>query len=108
MSNRHGISPLGAFIKALKEEGIPCILIGMTAALRQGAPLRTVDYDFWVRLPERQCVRILTIVRQLDGTIMARTLYELRDGTQVNVIFRPDGLRTFWEAFAVSECGFCL
>lgn len=88
-------SPLGAFLKALGEEKIDCILIGAMAAIQQGAPLMTVDYDFRVRLPERQYVRLLTIVQRQRGTIRARTLYELSDGTQVNAIFQPDGLRSF-------------
>ncbi len=88
-------SPLGAFLKALRQEGIDCILIGAMAAIRQGAPLMTVDYDFWVRLRERQYVRLLTIVQRQRGTIRARTLYELSDGTQVNAIFQPDGLHSF-------------
>ncbi len=88
-------SPLGAFLKALRQEGIDCILIGAMAAIRQGAPLMTVDYDFWVRLPERQYVRLLTLVQRQGGTIRARTLYELSDGTQVNAIFQPDGLHAF-------------
>ena len=50
-------SPLGAFLKAFGEEKIECILIGAMAAIEQGAPLMTVHYDFWVRLPERQYVR---------------------------------------------------
>lgn len=47
-------SPLGAFLAALREVQIDCILIGGMAAIRQGAPLMTVDHDFWVCLPERQ------------------------------------------------------
>jgi len=88
-------SPLGVFLKALRAEGIDCILIGAMAAIRQGAPLMTVDFDFWVRLPERQYVRLLAIIQRQGGTIRARTLYELNDGTQVNAIFQPDGLRSF-------------
>lgn len=88
-------SPLGAFLKALHEEQIDFILIGAMAAIQQGAPLLTVDYDFWVRLPERQYVRLLSIVGHQGGTIRARTVYELSDGTQVNAIFQPDGLRSF-------------
>ena len=65
------------------------------AAIRQGAPLMTVDYDFWVRLPERQYVKILSIVQKQGGSVLARTLYELSDGTQVNAIFHPDGLQAF-------------
>jgi len=99
-------SPLGAFLKALRQEGIDCILIGAMAAIRQGAPLMTVDYDFWVRLPERQYVRLLTIVQHQGGTIRARTLYELRDGTQVNAIFQPEGLHSFqteWRRCAIGR-----
>jgi hypothetical protein len=95
MPNRSPISPLGAFLQALHEEKIPCILIGAMAAIEQGAPLTTLDYDFWIRLPVRQYVRILTLIKRLRGTIIARTLYELEDGTQVNVIFKPDGLKSF-------------
>ena len=46
-------------------------------------------------MPERQYVRLLTIVQRSGGTIRARTLYELSDGAQVNAIFKPDGLRSF-------------
>jgi len=41
-------SPLGAFLKALREEEIDCILIGAMAAIEQGAPLMTVDYGIFV------------------------------------------------------------
>ena len=99
MPHKRPVSPLGAFLKALREEDIPCILIGAMAAIEQGAPLMTIDYDFWVNLPERQYVRILAIVRRLAGSILARTLYELTDGTQVNVIFQPNGLRSFSAEF---------
>ncbi|MSO23668.1 MAG: hypothetical protein EXQ58_10540 [Acidobacteria bacterium] len=96
-------SPLGAFLKALREEKVDCILIGAMAAIQQGAPLMTVDYDFWVRLPERQYVRLLAIVQRQGGTVRARTLYELSDGTQVNAIFQPDGLRSFEAEWKVSR-----
>lgn len=101
-------SPLGAFLAALHKEGIESILIGAMAAIRQGAPLMTVDYDFWVRLPERQYVRLLTIVQRQGGTIRARTLYELSDGTQVNAVFTPNGLRSFtteWKACGLGKLG---
>jgi hypothetical protein len=88
-------SPLSAFLYALRDEKIEYILIGAMAAIEQGAPLMTIDYDFWVDLPERQYVRLLSIVQRLGGTIRAQTVYELSDGTQVNAVFRPDGLRSF-------------
>jgi hypothetical protein len=97
MPDQPAIGALGAFLEALEHEKIRCILIGMMAAIEQGAPLMTVDYDFWVKLPERQYVRLLSIVRRQKGTILARTFYELSDGTQVNVVFQPEGLRAFAE-----------
>jgi hypothetical protein len=44
MPNKPSVRPLGAFLKALREEEIPCILIGAMAAIEQGAPLMTLDY----------------------------------------------------------------
>lgn len=95
MSPQPPSSPLGAFLAALREAQIKCILIGGMAAVRHGAPVTTIDYDFWVRLPERQYVKILTIVQRQGGAILTRTLYELSDGTQVNAFFQPDGLKSF-------------
>jgi hypothetical protein len=95
MPTQPSSSALGAFLQALDEEKVPCILIGMMAAVEQGAPLTTIDYDLWVKLPERRYVRLLGIVQRLGGTIVARTFYELSDGTQVNAVFKPDGLRSF-------------
>jgi len=92
-------SPLGAFIAALREAHIQCILIGGMAAVRQGAPITTLDYDFWVRLPEREYVKLLTIVELQGGAVLARTRYELGDGTLVNAVFRTDGLASFAAEF---------
>ena len=98
-------SPLGAFLKALREQEIKFMLIGAMAAIEQGAPLMTVDYDFWVDLLERQYVRLLTIVQRLRGTIRAQTLYELSDGTQVNAVFQPNGLRSFDAEWKTARAG---
>jgi hypothetical protein len=98
-------SPLGAFLKALHEQEIKFMLIGAMAAIEQGAPLMTVDYDFWVKLPERQYVKLLAIVQRLGGTIRAQTLYELSDGTQVNAVFQPNGLRSFGSEWKGSREG---
>jgi len=95
MPNQPPVSPFVEFLQALEAEGVRSILIGMMAAVEQGAPCSTIDYDFWVDLPKRQVVRIYAIVKKLGGTLRAPTFYELRDGTQINVVFDPVGLRTF-------------
>jgi hypothetical protein len=74
------------------------------AAFRHGAPVTTIDYDFWVHLPERQYVRLPEIVERQGRTILARTLSELSDGTQVNAIFQPDGLRSFEAEYKTWRC----
>ncbi|MDD5262358.1 MAG: hypothetical protein PHD76_10985 [Methylacidiphilales bacterium] len=95
MPNQPSFSALGEFLQALDQEKIPSILIGMMAAVDQGAPLSTLDYDFWIQLPKRKVVRIYQIVQKCGGTLLAPTFYELKDGTQVNVVFEPSGLRSF-------------
>ncbi|MFA6564848.1 MAG: hypothetical protein WCV00_23285, partial [Verrucomicrobiia bacterium] len=64
MPHRTSQRPLGDFLQALREEKIDCILIGMMAAIHQGAPLMTLDYDFWLRLPVRQYIRVLRLVQR--------------------------------------------
>jgi hypothetical protein len=95
MPNQRSVSPFVEFLQALETGGIQAILIGMMAAVEQGAPCSTIDYDFWVDLPKRQVDRLYAIVKKLGGTLRAPTFYELRDGTQINVIFEPVGLRSF-------------
>ncbi|MEI8313458.1 MAG: hypothetical protein WCH98_22130 [Verrucomicrobiota bacterium] len=65
MPNQPPVSPFVEFLQALEAEEIRSILIGMMAAVEQGAP----------------------------------TFYELRDGTQINVVFEPVGLRSFATEF---------
>lgn len=86
MRNKRKVRALGAFLKALRTEKVDVILIGMMAAVEQGAPLSTIDYDFWIPLPERQIVRLYAIIQKLGGMLLAPTVYELADGTQVNVV----------------------
>jgi hypothetical protein len=62
-------SPLGTFLAALREAQIKCSLIGAMAAVRQGAPITTIDYDFWVRLPERGRDKDLAVLPILERTL---------------------------------------
>jgi hypothetical protein len=56
-------SPLGAFIAALREAKIDCLLIGSMAAIRQGAPLMTIDYDFGCAFPNRSMSEMIATKR---------------------------------------------
>ncbi len=70
-------------------------LIGMSAAVLQGAPVGTIDVDFWLDLPARQYMRAVNVARSLGATILRNTVVELTDGTLVNFIFEVTGLKSF-------------
>jgi hypothetical protein len=70
-------------------------MVGMSAAIIQGVPSTTIDTDIWVDLPERQYIRLLNLVRSLEGQSLAPTLYALRDGALVNFVFKLTGLKSF-------------
>jgi hypothetical protein len=67
----------------------------MSAAILQGVPATTLDTDFWVELPERQFVRLYTIIKALSGSMLAPTVAALSDDSIVNFLPRVDGLRDF-------------
>jgi hypothetical protein len=72
-------SPLGAFLKALREAEIDCILIGTMAAIEQGAPLMT-GIMTWVAA--RATIRSASFHRATPGRRSVRELYELSDGNR--------------------------
>lgn len=92
---RRRLPELGLLLRALRRENIRCQLAGMVAAVLQGVPAGTIDTDLWVDLPERAYPRLLGLVRQLGGTVLARTVVALQDDTLVNFLFRLDGLGSF-------------
>jgi hypothetical protein len=67
----------------------------MSAAILQGVPATTLDTDLWVELPERQFVRLYTIIKELSGSMLAPTVAALSDDSIVNFLPRVDGLRDF-------------
>lgn len=75
-------------------------MVEMAAAILQGVPVTTTDTDIWVDLPERQYVRLLSLVVKQGGTPMARTMYGLSDGSLVNFIFSMTGLKQFKAEYA--------
>jgi hypothetical protein len=67
----------------------------MSAAILQGVPATTIDTDIWVAVPPRQFVRLIHIVVQLDGIMLAPTVAALSDDSLVNFLPRVDGLKDF-------------
>jgi hypothetical protein len=50
----------------------------------------------------------LTIVKRLGGTVRSQTVYELSDGTQIDMVFEPDGLKSFhaeWKHCRIGKMG---
>jgi len=80
---------------ALGAEKIKFQLIGMSAAVLQGAPVATIDVDFWLDLPARQYMRAANVALSLGATMIRNTVVELSDGTLVNFVFEVTGLKGF-------------
>ena len=80
---------------ALGAEKIRFQLIGMSAAVLQGAPVATIDVDFWLDLPARQYMRAVNLARSLGANMLRNTIVELSDGTLVNFIYEVTGLKSF-------------
>jgi hypothetical protein len=67
----------------------------MSAAVLQGAPVATIDVDFWLDLPARQYMRAVNIALSLGANMVRNTIVELTDGTLVNFIYEVTGLKSF-------------
>lgn len=55
---------------ALAEHGLEAILIGNAAAALQGAPVTTVDFDFFFRKTPRNVAKLKAIARSLRAVIL--------------------------------------
>jgi hypothetical protein len=95
LAHERNISPLARLMGALGAEKIKFQLIGMSAAVLQGAPVATIDVDFWLDLPARQYMRAVNVARSLGATMLRNTIVELTDGTLVNFIYEVTGLKSF-------------
>jgi hypothetical protein len=95
MAHERDLSPLARLMGALGAEKIKFQLIGMSAAVLQGAPVATIDVDFWLDLPARQYMRAVNVARSLGATMLRNTIVELSDGTLVNFIYEVTGLKSF-------------
>ncbi len=82
---------------------LDAVLIGNAAAALQGAPVTTVDFDFFFRKTSRNLAKLKAIARALDATVMrpyypVSDLYRImrdRDSLQIDFMGAIHGLRSF-------------
>ena len=95
MGDASSLSPLAQLAQALREEKTRFIVVGMTAAILQGAPSTTLDVDLWIDLPPRQYIRILNLCRKLGAELVANTVVVFDGQLTVNFVYEIDGLKSF-------------
>jgi predicted nucleotidyltransferase len=94
---------LAEVAQQVHEARLDAVLIGNAAAALQGAPVTTVDFDFFFRKTARNVAKLKAIARGLDATILrpfypASELYRIvrdRDGLQVDFMGAIHGIRSF-------------
>ena len=66
----------------------------MSAAIMQGAPGSTLDYDIWINLPTRQYMRVINIAHKLGAELFSNQSIAL-NGLSVDLVYEPHGLMSF-------------
>ena len=89
--------------RALQAVQLEAVLIGNAAAALQGAPVTTVDFDFFFRRTPRNLAKLKVFARQLDATVL-RPYYPVsdlfrvvrdEDGLQIDFMGTIHGVRSF-------------
>lgn len=89
--------------RALRGVGLEAVLIGNAAAALMGAPVTTVDFDFFFRKTPRNLAKLKAFARGLQATVLrpyypASDLFRVvrdDDGLQVDFMATIHGLRSF-------------
>ena len=88
--------------RLLQRERLDAVLVGNAAAAIRGAPVTTVDFDFFFRKTPRNLTKIKAVARALDATVLrpyypAADLYRVirDDGLQIDFMATLHGLRSF-------------
>ena len=95
MANSQQRTPLARLILALREEKIRFIIVGMSAAVIQGAPVVTFDTDIWLDLPPRQYMRAANLCFKLGAIMRANTVFIFSGDIIVNFLYAVTGLKSF-------------
>ena len=67
MEGEQEFRPIVQLFEALEREGILFLIVGMGAAVIQGAATVTRDLDIWIGLPWRQYMRVINLCDELDA-----------------------------------------
>jgi hypothetical protein len=97
--------------RALHETRLEAILIGNAAAALHGAPVTTVDFDFYFRKTPGNLQKLKSLTKLLNAVLMrpyypVSDLYRLireSDGLQVDFMATIHGVRSFASLRAASE-----
>lgn len=102
---------LETLARVLNEARLEAILIGNAAAALQGAPVTTVDFDFFIRKTPRNMEKLKAVAKAL-GAMMLGPLYPssglirlMRDDDGLQLDFMPaiHGVKSFEALGAQSE-----
>lgn len=88
--------------RALQAVGLEAVLIGNAAAALQGAPVTTIDFDFFFRRTARNVGKLRTLADQLGASVL-RSYYPAADmfrvvrddGLQIDFMATIHGIRSF-------------
>ncbi len=102
---------LDTLARALDRAGLEVILIGNAAAALHGAPVTTVDFDFFFRKTPQNLKKLKSLAKDLNAVLMrpyypVSDLYRLireDDGLQADFMATIHGVRSFAALRAVSE-----
>jgi predicted nucleotidyltransferase len=94
---------LGEVARALHDQRLEAVLIGNAAAALQGAPVTTVDFDFFFRKTPRNLAKMKAVAKALRATILrpyypVSDLYRIvrdDDTLQVDMMSSIHGVRSF-------------
>ncbi len=95
VANAPELPAVARLIDSLNAEKIRFIVVGMTAAVLQGAPAATFDIDLWIDLPSRQYMRCINLALRLGAEMISNTIVVLPGDYTINFIYQVTGLHSF-------------
>ena len=94
---------LALLAKVLNQHGLDAVLIGNMAAALRGAPVSTIDVDFFFCSTPRNIAKLKAVARTLDAVILrpfypVSSMFRLQresDGLQIDFMGQIAGIRSY-------------